>query len=104
MFTKNIRNNSLLYLGGVISGLIIQYHYNNYKNNKQRYTKTHYNIIIKDIHDNELLESYYIDYDKKIIYFEKNLKNATVIFYTTNSKDPVHSTTISGNTFKIDFN
>lgn len=102
-------NNSLLktslsFLGGVTSGILITYTYNKYYAKENRYTKTHYNIIINDTKDNELLESYYIDYDNKKIFFEKNLENVNVIFYTTNSENPVFvKKNFTGNSFLIDF-
>lgn len=104
---KNTISNSLIYLGGVVSGIVLSYSYNNYhndRNSENRYTKTHYNIIINDEEGNELLESYYIDYDNKIIYFEKNLENITIIFYTTNSKEPIYTKhNFSGDNFITDF-
>ena len=103
---RGIINNSFIFLGGLITGVFISYyHYNNNSNNiEKRYTKTHYNVIINDKKDNELLESYYIDYDKKIIYFEKNLENVDVIFYTTNSSEAIYTEKdFSGSNFKLNF-
>ena len=106
MFTNNnnLIKHSLIFLGGLMSGMIISYKYNNSKKKEKRYTKTHYNIIIRDTNNNELLESYYIDYNQQIIYFEKELENIDIIFYTTSSTKPIYTkTNFSGNSFKIAF-
>ena len=101
---RGILSHSITFVGGLVTGILISY-YNYTNNNKEkRYTKTHYNIIINDNSNNELLESYYIDYDKKIIYFEKDLKCVDVIFYTTNSAEPIYTKKqFSGNNFKLEF-
>ena len=100
---NSVFKNSLIFSSGVLSGLLISYYYHNGKKSKNRYTKTHYNIIInKD--NNELLESYYIDYDSKKIYFEKNLENIDVIFYTTNAQEPIYiEKNFTGNSFDLQF-
>ena len=100
---NSILNNSLIFSTGVISGLLISYYYHNNKNTENRYTKTHYNIIINR-DDNELLESYYIDYDDKKIYFEKKLENVDVIFYTTNAQEPIYiEKNFTGKNFDLKF-
>ena len=101
--SKGVLSHSLVYISGIATGILFANLYL-YKTKKKRFTKTHYNIIINDKHQNELLESYYIDYKSKKIYFEKNLENVDVIFYTTNSQKPIYTKkNFTGDHFLIEF-
>lgn len=101
---NSVFKNSLVFSSGVITGLLVSYYYHNSKNSEKRYTKTHYNIIINSKDNNELLESYYIDYESKKIYFQKNLENVDVIFYTTNAEVPIYiKKNFTGDSFDLQF-